>query len=435
MKTFHGLIVFILLIIVTTAQNVPLQAAAAEEVVRPDGLRLIKVEPIKEEAETVQHVTVILKTGYVHDPAGKAGLTELTNEMVGLLIDYYTPATVSYFTAAEFSIFQCAVPTRYFKTFSVGLDEIIRLDALMLYDLCNNLVMIHKTAAIDPGQASELAFYQMLYGSGHPYTRHLTPNYQALNISEVNNWFRRLYRPNNLIVVTTKDFPEEFLRKPNGRDMKGLIQTAPLPTPVIENKIDLQFVATRGRLATIYVGIPAPPVQGKECFTAILFEQLLQKELWDSIREKGGYAYDLRVSYSYLEEPGNPNIKIVLETLPEDAGTVIAKILSTIQQIKLEGATVAKINPLMDKERKILELGNQSNRQLATFKALAVLFNTEWVADPEAYLNGLASVTSDDLKHFLATQSSLIKVAVSGPVTANNTLKNAVFANNGNTNR
>jgi hypothetical protein len=303
--------------------------AAPKNESRNDGLIVMKAEITPKTAQTPCLVSLILKTGYADDPAGQSGLTELTNQLLYRVFLNSSALNIHYHTYAKFSKFNFVVSDKDFKTFCTELDSAIRAEALMLYDECNELIRDFKNQPQVPGSIGEFNLYRMLYGNIHPYLAVFKNNYPDLNIDTVNSWFRKIYRPNNLMIATSTDLPPDFLLKPSGRDMKEAVTFPKTPSADCAPKPTINCAWIQNNISTIYVGLPGPPIRDNNLFAMIVMQRYLQKELWDKLREEMGLCYDVQVSYPYLQEPDAPSLIVSLATLPADTDLPSPKLLKS----------------------------------------------------------------------------------------------------------
>lgn len=389
---------------------------------RDDGLVVISRNPPKGEHRPDQYLTMILKTGYACDPKGKAGLTVLTNE---LLINFFNETSAlkfSYETYADFSIFNFLIAHGSFEKFCVELDSIIRMDALLVYDLLNERIQAHQNIPQFPGTVAAAQLDDLLFGRDHPYSQALRENYRNLIINDVNNWFRQSYRPNNLIISSSLPLPKDFLRKPAGRDFLEKVSSE-IPSVQCRPIPEVKFTENHDQTSSIFLGIPFPSLKNEGFFASILLKNYLSEELWREIREKEGLCYDLQVSYSYLPESSAPVLRIHFQTLPKDTGTGIIKVISVLKKIAASGVPEEDLARVFKWEKNQVDTENNPLLRSTVDRALLALFEQTWLSDSTQYLERLNKVTQEDFLKILSEKLGSLKISVAGPAGARESLK------------
>lgn len=389
-------------------------SGAAGIQIRDDGLTLaIRPLPKDEQNLSLQYLTLIVKTGWAHDPDGKAGLTTLTNELLYLFFYNTSSIQVSHDTAPDFSIFQFTVASGDFDAFVNELDGIIRFEALTLYDECNELIMAHQYEPVIPGYSAQVKLAELIYGSSHPYRIGLTPNFKKLNISDVNNWFRKIYRPNNLIVASSKDLPEAFLRRPSGRDMKSSVVPPEIPTAKT-GPSEAVFVPVRDNVSTVRIGFAAPRMNESGFFTVLLAQKYFDKELWQVIREESGYCYDIQVDYHYLSNSVAPFLQISFQTLPEETEQAVLKTLAVLEA-PLNDNSKKRLAEILDREMQMTDYRDRLGRRLIQNAAFQAFSGRTWFGDSAEYLAKLNEIKAADISDWIAAALPRVKIAVAGP--------------------
>jgi predicted Zn-dependent peptidase len=420
-KTVILLVVGFILMFSLLGGQQQLSAAQTSEL-RNDGLSIIQLHNPQDEMSPVCYLTMIIKTGYANDPNDKAGLTDLTNELFYYLLRNSSASGISYYTAAEFSLFNFTISRQNFTSFCSVLDFMIRQDALLLYDLCNQLTRDHLNEPHPDNLKAMINYHELIYGAAHPYLAIDYPCYRNLTISDVNNWFRLIYRPNNLIVAASSKLPTDFLRKPFGREIQELIKLPDIP--VASPDIKKATVTTvHDNLNTIVIGFLAPRIDQDDCLTTILIQKYLQKELYDEICEKSGLCYDIAVSYSYIHESSVPTLTIGCQSLPEDCDLVVNQIIQVLGKLSVEGMPEDRENQILTKETQQMIIRYYSPWYAIQNQALQVYFDQEWIGDVAVYNDKLSQVSQKQVKKVIANGLKNLKISIAGPNGANYSLK------------
>ncbi len=397
-----------------------LMAATPENESRTDGLIVIKAEIPKETARTLCLVSLIVKTGYANDPDGQFGLTELTNHLLAGIFFNSSALDIRYHTYANFSKFNFIVSTKDFKTFCGELDSTLRTDALLLYDECNESIQDYQNQPRIPGLIAEINLYRLLYGNTHPYLAVFKDNYPDLNIDAVNSWFRKIYRPNNLMIASSLAMPSHFLLKPSGREMKETISFPKTPPGGCVPKPVINCVRIQDNISTIYVGLPGPPIRDNKLFTMIVMQRYLQKELYDKLREEMGLCYDVQVNYSYLQEPDVPSFIISLATLPTDADITITKIIEVLTGLTAGQISSELLSSIKKQEKNRVELQYNSVIYMVDALLYQKLFDLTWLNDSGEYLKLFDQVTPDSLSELASQYLKYLKIAIASPISPKN---------------
>lgn len=383
---------------------------------RDDGLTVMKLEFSKDTKMSFCFLTLVLKNGYADDPAGKAGLTGLTNQLLYRVFSNTSAIDVSYDTYANYSQFNFLVPAKDYKSFCTELDNIIRMEALMLYDECHQIIEDYKNEPKNPGILGLVDLYKMLYGNTHPYQAAFNGNLPELEINTVNDWFRKTYRPSNMIIAASADLPTDFLLKPSGRELKQPVIFTKTPPATCASRPIIHWTQIEGNVSSIFIGLPGPAVNDDDLFVMVVLKRYLQKELWDKLREEMGLCYDIQVDYSYLQESAAPSFVISLETLPAVADTAVAKIIDILQQVTVKNSISAQRLSLI-REQEQSRVNHQDNSMFQRLDGLVYekLFGVLWLKDSKEYLKRFNKVTADDLAKLVAARLKYLKVAVARP--------------------
>ncbi len=389
---------------------------------RPAGLTVVEINSDSPQETELCYLTMIIKTGYANDPEGKAGLTRLTNELFYYLTRNGSAFNISYNTLADFSIFNFTVTTKNYEDFCKELDYLIHQDALLMYDLCNELIRYHLSEPHPHSRIALINYEELIYGNTHPYFTRFNPNYKKLSINDANTWFRLIYRPNNIIIASSRKLPEDFLRRPFGRDIAKPVEKNETPKALFENIPSEKFAAIHDNLSTVIVGFPAPRFDTEECIPTILIQEYLQEKLWNEIRENSGLCYDLQVNYSCFYQPAAPNLMVVCQTLPEDTETVVAKIVNELKNLVADGIADTEKNRIIERGRNNRSVDDDL-AAVVMDNALKVYFNQPWIADQNTFYDKLEQVSPDQVKTIMAERLNWLKISVAGPMEVNELLK------------
>lgn len=408
-----GLCCAILVLILILSCSFTTLGSVAE---RDDGLIISQLDA-RTTKNHYEYVTMVLKTGYGHEPQNKQGLNSLTNELVYLLLRTSCALEVNYYPFAEYTVFTFVVWPDDFTLFCAELDGLIRLDTLLLYDLCNELINLHLHTAETLSNQAQSILYELLYGPEHPYLNKFKPDYTKLSINEVNNWFRAIYKPNNLIISTTAELPVDFLKRPTGREMKQKVLVAAIPPGYADGPAQ-RFLASDAPLSTVFLAFPGPQPQEAEFFTGRIVQKYLHHQLWLSLRQDLGYCYDLQVNYSYLNEPTAPTITIAFQVLPENTEPALDAVFRVLEKLETTTLTPEEIQSYREQEEKAQQRNYDVPGFLSLMDALGVQLDLAWATDYEQYCANLKLVSADGISSFAQTYFPKWRLSVVGPVPA-----------------
>lgn len=410
------LVFLILMLPAAQAQSTTIAETNIAKEQRDDGLTIVlrdQRDQSRGEPE-IQHLTLIIKTGFAHDPAGKSGLTNLTNEIVYYLLGRASALRVNYQTHADYSVFHFVVTRNRFNQFCNELDRIIRLDALLLYDLCNDLIRYHLNLPQAPELKAISQLFSLVYGPNHPYNSVFNTNYDRLDITEVNKWFRRIYKPNNLIIATGMKLPDDFLRKPAGRDLTEAVTLNEIPPAAANAIFELKWAPIHDNIATVCLGFKTAKFGEEGVLGTLLLQRYLDQRLWKIIREDNGLSYDPEVYFQLHGAYSAPMLLVSVHTLMENTGTVINLILAEFKKIAAEGIPENEINKIMERERRHRELMGKNPESTIKAAALFGLTGQSWLIDSEDYLNQLTT-ESKVVPQIMANGLAYLKISVAGP--------------------
>lgn len=380
---------------------------------RDDGLTVVVRKPDQEKQE-LHYMTLIIKTGYAHDPMGKFGITNLTNELIYHLLRYTSAINIDYQTYADYSTFNFITTRPDFNDVCAQLDRVIRSDALLLYDLYNALVSYHLSQPKPPELAAVSQFYSLIYGADHPYNSIFTPNYNQLNINEINKWFRHIYKPNNFIIASSHKLPDDFLRKPAGRDLKETVILDEVPYSFGDVNPELKWVPVRDNIATVCLGFETPKLDEEGVFATFLIEKYLDQRLWKVIREDNGLSYDPEVFNLLISKSSAPSLQVILHTLAPDTKKVINLIIAEFEKIATDGIPEVEIARIIGRERRKREMISKDLKTTMEFEALYGLLGEEWLVNQDNYFY-LLREEAQLIPRVMAAGLTRLKIAIAGP--------------------
>lgn len=335
-------------------------------------------------------IAVNFPAGSARDPAGKAGLAQLTHGLLdqgaGGLSDTaiaHRLADVGAVLAGTFDRDRASVTLR---TLSSTREKTAALDMLarvlqqpdfpqaVIRREKQRLIAAIREAEADPGTVAEKAFYRVLYGT-HPYARDEAGEPAAiarLGRSDVQAFYRAHYSAPNAVIALIGDIPRAEAEAVAARLSAGLPRSAvvpALPKPVMPVSAPDKYIAHPSTQSHVLVGTVGVARLDPDFFPLFVGNYVLGGGGFDSrllkeVRDQRGYAYS---AYSYflpLAEAGPFQLGLQTKHAQVDDALKVAQ--ATLRQFIAEGPSEAELAqakanltggfPLrIDSNRKILD--------------------------------------------------------------------------------
>lgn len=207
----------------------------------------------------------------------------------------------------------------------------------------DRLLKQRKTALLQQkdraATVASLAFNRIIFGEDHPYGRDASGSEQSLAAMTRNDlvaFYSAYYRPNNatLIVVgdvRLKEIAAKLETALAGWRSADIARPAFPPTPRVDARRVYLIDKPGAPQAEIRIGYPAAARSTPDFFPLIIANRVLGGQFTSrlnlNLREKRGYTYGARSSFSFNRQPG-PFIAA--------AGVVTAKADSALQEFIIE---------------------------------------------------------------------------------------------------
>jgi zinc protease len=398
----------------------PAPAPAAEikpmRVVTPNGMTVLVLDL---PSLPIVHVNVLVKAGAVFDPDPKAGLANLTAQ----LLDEGTKTRNSTQIAQEIEFIGGELSSAAGEDFATATVRVLKKDVdlgfTLLADILLNPAFAEKEVARvrsqvlgeiqgqkdEPGIVADKAFDEIVF-KGHPYhrppigTEETVPRITKKDLVEFHDTH---YRPNHTIMAIVGDIREfealELINKHFGRwaqkeaAASPFPAPAPLPAPVLK-LIDKDL--TQANIILGHVGIDRknPDFYAVSVMNYILGGGGFSSRLVNRIRDEQGLAYDVDSGFQANVLPGPFTVR--LQTRNSAANQAIAGVLAEMKRIRTD--------PVADQEladAKAYLIGSFPLRLDTTGKLAALLNLVELhglgLSYFQDYPKALALVTKDDV--------------------------------------
>ncbi|MFJ3047508.1 M16 family metallopeptidase [Herbaspirillum chlorophenolicum] len=395
MKKYFG---FLLLAI---GLGLSMSASAALQIqswTQPDGARVLFVA---NHAIPMLDVSVQFDAGQRRDPAGRAGLAELTVASLtrgvaggeggdlseAQILDGFADVAAERHAGAGED--RAGVNLR---TLSSPAERDASL-ALLARTLAHPSfpqagLERDKTLAIagireeltKPEAIAEKAFMAAIYG-GHPYAVVASEaSMQAISRDDVVAFHRAHYVANRAVIAMIGDITREQAEQIAARLTRELPQGAALPAlpDVAVPKGGEVRIAHPASQSHILIGAPAIQRGDADFFALTVGNYILGgggfvSRLTDEVREKRGLAYSVYSGFSPLAQPGP--FQIGLQTKKEQTGRALQVVRDTLAKFLKDGPTAAEMKAAKDNLTGGFALRIDSNAKLLENMAVIGFYN------------------------------------------------------------
>jgi zinc protease len=346
--------------------GLPLSAQAALAIQHwqtPQGARVFFVESHE---LPMLDISVDFPAGSARDPAGKAGLAQLTQGLLdqgaGGLSDTaiaHRLADVGAVLEGNFDRDRAGLTLRTLSSASEkdkALDTLARVlqrpdfpEAVVEREKRRQIAAIREAEA-DPATVADKAFYRALYGT-HPYAHDEAgepATIARLTRADLQAFYRAHYSAPNAVISLVGDISRAEAGVIADRLAAGLSQSAsvpalPTPTPAAASDIRIAHPSAQSHVLVGAVGMARsdpdyfPLFVGNYVLGGGGFDSRLMRE----VRDKRGYAYS---AYSYflpMMEAGP--FELGLQTKLEQTDDALKVARDTLRQFIAEGPTEAEL--------------------------------------------------------------------------------------------
>ncbi len=419
------------------ALNIPAAPAGAagpaEREVLPSGLTLLHSE--RTELPMVK-VVVAIKAGSVLEPSSKAGLANLTADLLNEGTARRTSGQIS--EQIEFVGGQLSTSGgRDYVTVSLS---VLKKDLELGFDLISDIIMnpafsqgeIERRKAIirslilrqkeDPGTMAAKAFLKAVYGE-HPYGRPEEGTEETLDAvtrKDIVDFHNRYYAPNNAIMAVVGDISMERTKYLVGRYFgewhKREIPDIEVPKPkrlAGPEVIRIDRDITQANIIIGHLGIKRdnPDYYAVSVMNYILGGGGFASRLMDNIRDNRGLSYDVRSLFSAGRYAGS--FQVELQTKNRSANTSIGEIFREMQRIITEPVTGRELSDAKSYLTGSFPLRIDSINKMADF-LIAVEFYGLGLDYADKYNGYINAVTKEDVlrvaRHYLHPKDYVLVV-------------------------
>lgn len=274
-------------------------------------------------------VHLVVKTGGGANPAGQAGLADLTSNMldegtstrsalqiaeqVGAL-----GAALSTASSWDGSSVTLSTITRTFEPALAIWADVICHPAFAEKELArvrDNLLTAVTRRKDSPPTLANLLLARVLFGEKHPYAWPLTgieETLKKISIADIRRFYATYYRPSNATIIATGDITEAELRaklEATLRDWKAGRAPAPkIPTPVAPTARRIYLIdKPEAPQSSIRVGFIGVRRTDPDYFPILMMNQILGGAFYRldmNLRERQQWTYGARSSFEMRRTPG-----------------------------------------------------------------------------------------------------------------------------------
>lgn len=431
---------FLFILCLIAAYCLPTEDVHALDVRRtvlPNGLTLLHVE---RHTLPIVSVTLLVKASPLNEPPDRAGLANLTAE----LITEGTKKRKSTDISEEIEFIGASLGASVDNDYTVVALSVLRKDLSMGFEIFSDVLLnptfpeeeIRRNRELikgslrqseeDPSFVATKAFKKAVFGN-LPYGRLVMGDIVTLdNITreEIVSFHRQYYRPNNSVLAVVGDVTGAELNDLVGRFLADWrpseVPARPLLHKAGEAKktILIDRDLTQANIILGHSGISRdnPDYYAVSVMNYILGGGGFSSRLMQKVRDELGLAYDIRSYFSANKEAGL--FEVGVQTKNSSANTVISEILKETKRMRSEYVTDQELDDAKAYLTGSFPRRLDTNRKIADF-LVAVEFYGLGLDYVEKYPGYIRAVTREDVlrvaKRYLDTQQyTLVVVAKQG---------------------
>lgn len=420
-KSIKKLLLLISLFLLLASHFLLLTSSYASEplgkrIVTPEGMVVLVSE--RHDLPIVK-VSVIIKAGSVLETEEKAGIANLTAELLTEGTKKRTSSQIS----DEIDFIGGSLNTSGGNDYiSVSLS-ILKKDIDKGFDLLSDIILnpsfdekeidrkkrlikgAIKREEEDPESVARKAFIKEVFGK-HPYGRPVEGKEESIDRitrNDIIEFHDRNYSPNNTIMGiagdVTVDEVAALINKYFKYWKKKESDHAKLPEPPAikgHNIFKIDKDLTQATIILGHLGIKRdnPDFYAISVMNYILGGGGFASRLVQNIRDSKGLAYDVRSSFSPKKEVGSFSVSV--QTKNETAGLAIKEIIKEIKRIREEGVTEEELSDAKGYLTGSFPLRIDTNAEVARILASIEFYNLG-LDYPEKYKALINGITRDDV--------------------------------------
>jgi len=401
-------------------------ALDVKRTVLPNGLIVLHSE--KQNLPIVM-VTLLVKASPFNEPKAKAGLANLTSELLTEGTKNRTSSDIS----EEIEFIGASLDASAGKDYTVVTLSVLKKDVHKGFELFSDILLhpvfpqteIDRKKELikgslrqreeDPSFLAERAFKKEVFGE-HPYGRLIEGSVETIDTikrEDMIKFYLDYFLPNNSLLSVVGALTTEELNSLIKRylvEWKNVELPYNPPLPLLSKRglgglldgkktkkiITIDKDLTQATIILGHLGISreSPDYYAVAVMNYILGSGGFSSRLMQSIREEMGLAYDVRSSFTAHKETGDFHAEV--QTKNESAHVVIAEILKQMERIRKEHVSDEELSDAKSYLTGSFPRRLDTNRKIADFLASVEFYNLglDYVEKYPGYIN---SVTKDDV--------------------------------------
>ena len=405
----------------------------AEREILPNGIILLHSE---KKALPIVTVVFAIKAGSVVEPPEKAGLANLTADLLNEGTSRRTSKNIS----DEIEFVGGSLSTSGGSDYMTVSLSILKKDLELGFDLLSDIILnpsfsqeeinrrkkVIKSSIIqqneEPGIVASRAFSKAVFGE-HPYGRPAEGTLETLdNITrqDIVDFHSSYYAPNNTFMAVVGDITGNELKPLIDKYFKiwqkKEIKFHDMSVPKSGSKAEVIKInknITQANIILGHLGIKRddPDYYAVSVMNYILGGGGFASRLMDSIRDNKGLSYDVHSYFSASKYSGS--FQVVLQTKNNSANEAINEILKEMDRIRTEKVSDKELDNAKLYLTGSFPLRIDSNRKIAAF-LIAVEFYDLGLDYVDDYKKFIEAVSKDDLlrvaRKYLDTKNYILVI-------------------------
>jgi zinc protease len=408
-------------------------AVIVHKTILPNGLILLHSENHNLPIVTV---TLIIKSGQTRESKEKAGLANLTAELLTEGTRNRTSRNIS----EETDFIGASLDASAGNDYTTVALSVLKKDVGKGFELFSD-ILLHpsfpeeelerkrdlikgslKHREEEPAFLAERAFKKDVFGE-HPYGRLIEGSFDTLDKitrEDLIQYYSGYFLPNNSILSVVGDLTSEELNalisQYLGDWKKGEFPLLAVGKINVRKNRDVLKIDKNLTQASILIGNPGISRENPDFYAVSIMNYILggggfSSRLMQSIREEKGLAYDVHSYFAAYKESGT--FQAGVQTKNESANAAIDEILRQIERIKNEQVSVQELSDAKAYLTGSFPRRLDTNRKIADFLASVEFFGLGLEYDKKypVYIN---AVTQEDVlrvaKKYLTPENCVLVI-------------------------
>ncbi len=343
-------------------------------------------------------VDILIDAGSIHDTSGKAGMANLTAELLTSGTQNRTAFEIaeqsdfigsSLTTTADYDFveIELVVLRKYLGEALNILGDIIINPTFPQDEIENTIREIQgelKKNEEDPGWLAEREFLRALYDD-HPYGRMVEGNEESMariDRSDLKSFHSNYFVPERTIIsvagdVTFKEARNLVEKNFGNWKKKESTEISIPPPPVLEKSklLKLDREVTQANIILGHLGISRdnPDYYPLQVMNYILGGGGFSSRLVNDIRDKRGLAYSVGSTYLSRRYPGN--FQVALQTKNPSAMTAVKLVVDNMRKIRENGVSDEELDDAKAYLTGNLPLSIETDKEIAENMALLEFYD------------------------------------------------------------